>query len=77
MWRMLSRARARRRRQTDRLDGWAALRLVGDVADSILRIADRGDDGARAVGATDDDDDVGFALSAAAPAHLYIPPGPL
>jgi len=34
-------------------------RLVTDVADSILRIAERGDDGARAVGATDDDDDVG------------------
>jgi len=33
---------------------WAALRLLGDVADSILRITDRGGDGARAVGATDD-----------------------
>jgi len=35
---------------------WAALWLLADVADSILRIADRGDDGARAVGATDDDE---------------------
>jgi hypothetical protein len=35
--------------------GWAELRLLGDVADSILRIADRGDDGARAIGANDDE----------------------
>ena len=60
-------ARVRRRQKTDlprprsiwlsRLSGAAA---ADDVADSILRIADRGGDGARAVGATDDDD-VGFA----------------
>jgi acyl-CoA reductase-like NAD-dependent aldehyde dehydrogenase len=35
---------------------WAALRLRTAVADSILAIPDRGDDGARAVGATDDDE---------------------
>jgi hypothetical protein len=35
--------------------GWAALRLLGDVADSISRIADRGDDGTRAIGANDDE----------------------
>src|SRR5208282_1834780 len=44
--------------ETDPLE--PALRLLGDVADSILVIPDRGDDGARAVGATDD---VGFAWS--------------
>jgi hypothetical protein len=33
---------------------WAALRLLTDVADSILVISVWGDDGARAVGATDD-----------------------
>jgi hypothetical protein len=45
-------------------DAWAADGEVdvAAVADSFLRIADRDDDGARAVGATDDDE-VGFAWS--------------
>ena len=38
--------------ETDPLE--PALRLLGDVADSILVIPDRGDDGARAI-----DDDAG------------------
>ena len=56
--------------------GWAADGEVdvAAVVDSFLRIADRGDDGARAVGPTDDDD-VGFAWSAAACERSEVPTG--
>ena len=63
------RARSARCWQTDPLDlVEPPLRLwlvptSTAVADSILRIADRGDAGARAVGATDDVPEVGFAWS--------------